>query len=228
MEAANAPTNTTLGLLSVRDRITVSNVVRHFLSKPGYCSITDTCYSGCTASLIRLGTIHFLLNPDTTWYFGTCIIWTTVEGSIAIICAILPVLKPFFDQVLPKILPAKWVNEKSGRTGHSTNPRSEITKNGTRKSRFGDSVIDDEQELKLSPVGVRCYPAPNIFDDELVPEHGVRIKTEFEIKSFKPRNLDDSESSQDLTDSAEELGMSSPRDVEEGIDFTKPPKTLWR
>ncbi|TLS21059.1 uncharacterized protein PpBr36_10501 [Pyricularia pennisetigena] len=48
---------------------------------------------------IRLFVIaHFdVMDPDMTWYISNSIIWSNVEGNIAILCCCLPTLKPILD-----------------------------------------------------------------------------------------------------------------------------------
>ncbi|TLD20533.1 hypothetical protein PspLS_08803 [Pyricularia sp. CBS 133598] len=53
-------------------------------------------------SMVRLSyLLHLdLQSPDITWNFVVAIIWTNLEGNIAIICCCLPTLKPILNLVM--------------------------------------------------------------------------------------------------------------------------------
>ena len=57
--------------------------------------------SVCVASLIRI-TIFSQYNPkDTLYTIIMPMVWSSVEQSLGIVCACLPVLKPLFGRFLP-------------------------------------------------------------------------------------------------------------------------------
>ncbi|KAL7275791.1 hypothetical protein RUND412_001244 [Rhizina undulata] len=72
----------------------------------------------CVISIIRLQSIittFVFTNPDPTYGIG--FIWSLIEGALAIICASVPALKPFFMRHFPKLLGSSYFS--SGRYGNS-------------------------------------------------------------------------------------------------------------
>jgi len=78
----------------------------------------------CAATLIRLlNAILDLNDPDATWAFTNAMIWTTIEVSIGVICACLPVLRPLISALLPTKFRQKMFGS-SARITNDTNSRS--------------------------------------------------------------------------------------------------------
>lgn len=171
----------------------------------------------CVASFVRLGTFHDVLGADATFSSGTCFTWTQIEGSMAVICAIVPVLKPLFNRVLG--IGTRFDNN------HSSDQRSGFTRKSMR-DQFSVNRYSGH-ELKFAPTGTTrgaCYPALDDFDDDLMPKDAVQVKTEYNVVTHFEN---DSASEKDLAT----LDTPSPRVVEEGtktVDFTKPADSVWR
>ncbi|PYH91603.1 hypothetical protein BO71DRAFT_401244 [Aspergillus ellipticus CBS 707.79] len=54
----------------------------------------------CVASAIRIYYFTFINDVDVTWNLGNVFIWSSVEPSIGIVCACLPVLQPLFRNII--------------------------------------------------------------------------------------------------------------------------------
>ncbi|PWY66393.1 hypothetical protein BO94DRAFT_332575 [Aspergillus sclerotioniger CBS 115572] len=54
----------------------------------------------CVASAIRIYYFTFVNDVDATWNLGNVFIWSSVEPSIGIVCACLPVLQPLFRTII--------------------------------------------------------------------------------------------------------------------------------
>ncbi|GAQ45190.1 hypothetical protein AtubIFM55763_006651 [Aspergillus tubingensis] len=54
----------------------------------------------CVASAIRIYYFTFINDVDVTWNLGNVFIWSSVEPSIGIVCACLPVLQPLFRTII--------------------------------------------------------------------------------------------------------------------------------
>ncbi|MCJ1479222.1 hypothetical protein MMC13_007907 [Lambiella insularis] len=76
----------------------------------------------CAASLVRLlNAILDLNDPDTTWAFVNAMIWTTIEPSVGVICACLPVMRPLVSALLPTKLRHRFFGHSSAGTNNDTN-----------------------------------------------------------------------------------------------------------
>ncbi|RAH41953.1 uncharacterized protein BO95DRAFT_371900 [Aspergillus brunneoviolaceus CBS 621.78] len=58
----------------------------------------------CVASAIRIYYFTFVNSVDVTWILGDVFIWSSIEPSIGIFCACLPVLQPLFRTILNRML----------------------------------------------------------------------------------------------------------------------------
>ena len=56
------------------------------------------------ASAIRIYYFTFVNSVDVTWILGDVFIWSSIEPSIGIFCACLPVLQPLFRTILNRML----------------------------------------------------------------------------------------------------------------------------
>ncbi|PWY89877.1 hypothetical protein BO70DRAFT_384888 [Aspergillus heteromorphus CBS 117.55] len=54
----------------------------------------------CVASAIRIYYFTFITDVDVTWNLGNVFIWSSIEPSIGIVCACLPVLQPLFRTII--------------------------------------------------------------------------------------------------------------------------------
>jgi len=70
----------------------------------------------CVASAVRMTTLNQLATSgDPSWVMAKFSIWTSIEYDLAIICASIPTLKPFFNKFVPFLLSSKLATFLSSR-----------------------------------------------------------------------------------------------------------------
>lgn len=146
--------------LSTRKKILVSMVLLlgagYDVQNSRYRPIELTACSETAFSIVRLIKLVTLGTTDLTWDYVTPIIWSTVEPSIGLLCACVP--------VMGVLLPKSWMNNMSTRpSGYSSSSKktnSFALRNRNKKSAFSkwggttvqgtqnDEVVDDDSSQK--------------------------------------------------------------------------------
>ncbi|KAI6462594.1 hypothetical protein MCOR16_010269 [Pyricularia oryzae] len=104
-------------------------------------------------SMVRLSyLLHLdLQSPDITWNFVVAVIWTNLEGNIAIICCCLPTLKPILNLVMEG---------------------SAATRLGSRKNTYGSGANNSNHLETIGGTGASSNKHHNIAQDDLELQSG--------------------------------------------------------
>ncbi|PKY01835.1 pth11-like integral membrane protein [Aspergillus campestris IBT 28561] len=110
----------------------------------------------CVASIVRIWYLSvFMAALDITWLMGPVFIWSTIEPSVAIICACLPHLAPFLRMVHQNVLSSR---DKTGSKSHGS---SGPWRGPQRNSVFGNRAphFDGRQRLGDDEIGLTNHVA---------------------------------------------------------------------
>jgi hypothetical protein len=104
----------------------------------------------CVASWVRVYyLVIFTISPDTTWVSGETATWSSIEASLGIVSACLPVLRPLYQKIRNKadVLSKPTKNDSSGSQEQSNSfHRLNKWENSDRKT-FGRQGSDDAINL---------------------------------------------------------------------------------
>ncbi|KAM5441322.1 hypothetical protein MferCBS31731_003752 [Microsporum ferrugineum] len=143
--------------LPVRDRIVLIVMM---------CLGLIACVAGCVKSYYMYQTL--VGTYDVTWEGYKVWVWTDIEVNLAVICASIPVLRPFAQKYLPKLgfktassrsqYGQRWDSNRSGGL-HSAGIYKQQTIHQTVRSRHTTDDEDDDggSTIALSPTE---YPIP--------------------------------------------------------------------
>ena len=83
-------------------------------------NLLEFLFSACAAGLVRCILVSQLLSgsADISYDFVNTAIWSSVEPSVAIITACLPILRPVFRYLMPEAL--MWSSARDGHYGNSS------------------------------------------------------------------------------------------------------------
>lgn len=99
--------------------------------------------SACVASIVRIYYLHVFSNSiDVTWLMGPVFIWSTIEPSVAMVCACLPHLAPLARLARQTIFTS--LHSHKSKTGDSGRPPHSLARSGQepqRKIIFGSSGV---------------------------------------------------------------------------------------
>lgn len=116
----------------------------------------------CVASSIRLWAVHSITSDDLSWSWIGNSIWSDVEISVAIICACLPTLRPFWQYTFSKLTLFVSSAIKPLRSGHDARepmPKDTIIRPSRDTAgtfeRLPDPHVDNA--LPLSPLKAKLF-----------------------------------------------------------------------
>ncbi|PYH49420.1 putative integral membrane protein Pth11-like [Aspergillus saccharolyticus JOP 1030-1] len=142
----------------------------------------------CVASAIRIYYFTFVNSVDVTWILGDIFIWSSIEPSIGIFCACLPVLQPLFRTIFNRVTGAPVRVKPKPRT---TGPPKALRYAPNILSRIqgGDErIARRDEEAMLSTISAR-YELDSVGKDRLSGEEtgpfdllSITIQKEFQIQ----------------------------------------------
>ncbi|KAJ5984565.1 hypothetical protein N7481_006664 [Penicillium waksmanii] len=111
--------------------------------KIAICAIMAVGIFACVASIVRIYYLHVFSNAiDVTWLMGPVFIWSTIEPSVAMVCACLPHLAPLARLARQTIFSS--LHSHKSKTGDSWRPPHSLTRpdqEPQRKIIFGSSGV---------------------------------------------------------------------------------------
>ncbi|RDW67449.1 uncharacterized protein DSM5745_09315 [Aspergillus mulundensis] len=176
--------------------------------KAAVCGIMAVGIFVCVASIVRIHYLSvFMSATDLTWLMGPVFIWSTIEPSVAIVCACLPHFAPL-ARVAHRSISNSYSKSKSygnsnsraglsstksrGRGGHGSGVQSLSARGGSMSMLgrgAGNKGVDvDEDEIGLTNY-VTSMPRGGGSDAELEYGHGsvsqIRVESTFVTASVK-------------------------------------------
>lgn len=135
-------------------------------------------------SIIWIVVLARLESEDVTWNFINAGIWSSLEPSMAVVCACIPSLRPLYSMTVHGLHHACSVSKTklSSTTGRRTWP---VSRNKSSNGVFSQL---DEQPDDVKPLGhevsVHGYMGadPESISIEL-PTHGIHVKTEIKVST---------------------------------------------
>ncbi|CAI7650212.1 unnamed protein product [Penicillium manginii] len=111
--------------------------------KIAICAIMAVGIFACVASIVRIYYLHVFTNAiDVTWLMGPVFIWSTIEPSVAMVCACLPHLAPLARLARQTIFTS--LHSQKSKTGDSGRPHHTLDRSGQepqRKLIFGSAGV---------------------------------------------------------------------------------------
>ncbi|CAI7630001.1 unnamed protein product [Penicillium glandicola] len=129
----------------------------------------------CIASLVRIYYITFLASHDYTWHVGEVFIWSSIEPSIAILCACLPTLHPLFRLVISRLLGTDQKGYVAQEPLHDPESAGKKTKARTQRPLDWDETLLTTHDVQVEMSGLR---RDNTEDGQIMVDMDFRIVEE--------------------------------------------------
>ncbi|KAJ5858325.1 hypothetical protein N7534_003602 [Penicillium rubens] len=159
------------------------------------------CHSVCVASIVRIHYLSIFMGAvDVTWLMGPVFIWSTIEPSVAVVCACLPHLAPLARLVHRSIL-SSHQSENSGMIsrrlrGESGKERSTANISGGRGPTFDYGFDKMKRDAYDDQIGLTNYvtagpnegknPSVESFSEGLGRDHTIAVQSGL-MQSTSPR-----------------------------------------
>lgn len=154
--------------------------------------------SACVASIVRIYYLHVFTNAiDVTWLMGPVFIWSTIEPSVAMVCACLPHLAPLARLARQTIFTS--LHSQKSKTGDSGRPHHTFDRSGQepqRKLIFGSAgakfdygLAQMKKDANDDEIGLTNYVTTNpnhtknssveSVSDYYHRDHTIRVQSSF-------------------------------------------------
>lgn len=163
--------------------------------------------SVCVASILRIHFLSLFMNTaDVTYLMGPVLIWSTIEPSVAIVCACLPHLAPL-ARIATRSISSSFCSRRSTGKGTGTGTRGSggralesdhhhhhhkggnILGNRGQPFQYGfnfnrlDSSKSKDQGLDDDEIGLTNYVTAGNDTASIAPGYGRAVKGEITVKS---------------------------------------------
>ncbi|KAJ5244772.1 hypothetical protein N7489_004868 [Penicillium chrysogenum] len=169
--------------------------------KLAICCIMAVGIFVCVASIVRIHYLSIFMGAvDVTWLMGPVFIWSTIEPSVAVVCACLPHLAPLARLVHRSIL-SSHQSENSGMIsrglrGESGKERSTANISGGRGPTFDYGFDKMKRDAYDDQIGLTNYvtagpnegknPSVESFSEGLGRDHTIAVQSGL-MQSTSPR-----------------------------------------